>query len=98
MYEQAHLVDEVIREVEPEGAITLGVLATWAMVPNVRHFMEKDGGSQYRCVRAGHTFPVIPFPHPSERNRIFLEPAGSEAVARGIETLSRLKARVEAYN
>lgn len=93
--ETAHILDAAIQAIRPDGVMTLGALALWAFVPNVRHFMEKDGGSQYRCTRAGLTFPVIPFPHPSESNRIFRDEAGGIAVSRAIDTLSRLKTRVE---
>ena len=80
-------MDLNLQVLQPDVVMTLGRLAANAFLPVVHHLV-RHAGATYQIERAGEKIEVLPFPHPSGRNRFFNDDEGREALARCIETLN----------
>lgn len=81
VYPRVDLVTDLIDQEAPRAIITLGMVATVPFAP--RHNTARDAGTIYRYEGSW----VVPFPHPSGRNRLLNGVEGRRLVDQCLEGL-----------
>ena len=87
-------VDDIIRETNPALVMTLGRVALREFYRGPYDF-DRDAGNFVMSIRALRTLRVLPFPHPSGRNRFFNSQSGKDALERMLLSLYRLRSAFE---
>lgn len=93
-------VDNRFRQVMPDIVIPLGRLATNQSLRggNWRYHFERDAGFMIqgnRLEQSDTGYIVVPFAHPSGRNRFLTSKQGKEAVRKQIQLLASLKENIQ---
>jgi uracil-DNA glycosylase len=86
----ARHLDQEIALVRPEIVVSLGRLAAERLDPTARRLPLTDlVGTLRPAERAGHTFRLLPLPHPSGVSRWLNDPAHSARLDEALAVLSR---------